>query len=405
MGNSKVVSRQGGTRSKASGSTSFLLKQSREPYGSIPKTNYAFQQWLIENDYLSRLANNAIDSTILYQQLHDQFFGKCGGGDGTLLFGVQVFRKNRDLLDRASAVRLRSTWGYLKLRQTRNVEETILVDVNNEDTITVSDYYITGVVNAPWVGVRRGTEWLYRGTPPGKWTYGGVYDSDGERLTRIIDLVPTNVVFSDEGTLTITFPGKRVGTYEIILEHEFDDYVLTLPPRDLGTGQDIFDPTKVYDSTVLGFGAGDYISMPIEVPDSAADCIPYAQILDPETGEYITVIKGSDTHLGYDSNGDGKLDGGAEIDDCICWMCDGTGVLPDCVETDTINCTCPTCQGTGILPACQEDEESDTNNTYYNYYNYGDTDPSDDGTDKPYTLEVDEHMCTGEVVDYELRKN
>lgn len=395
MSDSKVIQWNGGSRDTASGSTSFILKQSREPYGSIPKTSYAFMEWLIENDYLSRIANNTVSSVTLYDQLKDQFYGSCGGGDGTLLFGVQVVRKNRVALSNANDVKIKATWGYPRLRNTKEVEETIIVDVINEDTITISDYYIT---KEPILYVF--------GHPPGIWTYGGVFNSDGDNLTRQSDLLPTDVSLDSTGTLTITFPGKRVGAYELIIEHEFDDYVLTLPPRDLGTGPDIYDETKVYASTVLGFGNGDYANMPLDIPDSTADCIPYAEIYDPETGQIITVIRNSETHLGYDSDGDGILDGGAEVDACICWMCGGTGVLPDCSPSSVIDCTCPNCQGTGILPACQDDTDSTTNNTYYTYNNYGDGyGDDDDDDDAPYTLEVDEHMCTGEVVDYNLKKN
>jgi len=399
MANSKVVQWQGGSRASASGSNAFLLKQSREPYGSVPKTDWAFTLWLVENGFGS--ANyNSPDAAAEYIRLREQFFSACGGGDGGLLFGIQVVRKDRTLLPRQSDVRLRTTWGGLQFKGTKNIEETIYVDVNNSDEVNVTDYFVNS--NSPERVLLGYYNNHARWVSSYRWTEGGVFNSDGDYVTYWQDLLPTREIDA-QGNLKLSFSQKLIGTLSIFINHQIDDYVLTIYPRDLGSGQDIYDEQKVYDTTILGFGNGEYISMPLEIPEDAADCIPYTQVIDPETGRYITVIEGSDTHNAYDSDGDGYLDGGADADECTCWMCGGTGILPDCIESATQDCTCPNCSGTGILPACQ-DEENETNNSYYYYYRDS-SDDDDDGTDKPYTLEVDLNQCTNQVEDWDIKKN
>jgi hypothetical protein len=194
----------------------------------------------------------------------------------------------------------------------------------------------------------------------------------------------------DADTQTISFPQPLLGTLRFKFLEEYDSYTLTIPPRTNVT--DIYDIDMIYDATVWAFYSGQYTKKEIDIPDEARECPVYGT--DSEGNTYIT----NGNQYGYDTDGDGVIDGGSD-NPCTCPFCAGTGELLDCESSETVDCSCPYCGGDGIVPGCQEESE-------------GSTDSGDDGGDGGsgqtdgsgicYELRIKRHRCTGEILDKQL---
>lgn len=337
---SKVFGWTYGSRSAASGFSDWIkIVQADSVLGEIPKNESAFQQWMLEKGYYERMANNAVESSVLYQQAREEFYGPCGyGSNGTIMIGIEVIKWNPK-----TKYDLYVSYGSKKSNGTKEEEYQFHADVELTDSFQLVDHKIVDLIKQGYSF--RKVNGVWEGQP---------------RDRRGVKSNPPDSEF-DKDLQLFTFDQPYLGTYRIKFNREYDSYTVTIPPRT--NVPNIYNIEDIYDCTVWAFyedenGDPQYAKLEIDIPEEAKDCIQY--YWDSETNTWKIE---SGNQWGYDLDGDGEFDGGSD-DPCTCWLCGGVGKLPDCEESATVDCTCYICEGDGIIEGCQEedsyDDDSDT---------------------------------------------
>jgi len=344
------------------------LVQDKSTWDAEPKTNYGFNQYLLEEGFYNMGADNVVDPNILYQQLHEAYYGPCGGGGGTLLFGYKVIKGREDL-----DYNLDEGYGRFKSNGTKEVETVVRLEVSGEDSVTIDEHRVVKLES------------------PVKYSpYPGIWESNPR------DLMGNKVRRPDGGTWdadtqTITFDQKMYGTFRVHMIEIFDSWTLTVWPRTNLPQSLIYDLEAIYGSTQRCFYEGGVEQHELEIPDEAADCVQYYEYTDPVTGEVKKGIRPG-TGGGPDLDGDGQPDGGGE-GDCFCWYCNGTTVIEDCTPSTTVDCTCPYCID-GVLIDCEESDSEGGDDDGGGSHAGGQS----DGAGTCYELLETRERCTDELV-------
>lgn len=393
----------------------FRIEQ--KDFNSQPKTEFAFQQWLVAQGYATGCANYNVQCATQMAELREQYFGACGGGDGRLFFDVNVHRN----VDRANYdysrkdYELWPSWGRFSSYTVVVEERDLYLEVNMTDKVQITDYKVLELKRPKRTTTRVGSPSVY--FVVGRWQ-GLVFNQYGQNVSDGHWSSAPDTGTWDADTQTITFDEPLFGTFKVTVEVIYHNYKLMVNPRGFNAGHpDLFNADKVYESDMMAVwkdseGNPGFVRQALEIPESAASCIPYAyndegfvEIVPPppsDGGMYDTDGDGvPDTYFGNDG-----ADGQNANDPCTCWDCGGDGITNNCTPSAAVDCTCPTCEGTGVLPGC-EDGDSDQY-TYYYYTNYGSGDGSDgggDGDGEGYTLRITKHKCTGEITNYEVIRN
>jgi len=353
-------------------------------FGSVPKTAAAFSVWLYDNGYYDQLANNLVDSNILYQQLYDTFYGPCGGGDGTIILGLKVIKA------RNFGYTLVASRGKLESNGTQEEETHHSYDFDLTHEVAITDYKVEDIKYGYWEGV--------------------VFNKYGEQLTG--NQKPKPKWYADEQVLRFKY--NLAGTYRLVFTEVYDSYSISIPPRvDV---QDIYDIEQIYSSTIRAFYEGKFDHCRLDIPDEASECPQY--YTDEDGNTQIRPANGLDGTDGA---------GGTISDECICPYCGGSGLIPDCVvgdetsiiegpdggadagsDTDEIelpdggetvgdggsasDCECPNCNGTGRIPGCYDDEDYEGDDSG------GSGGGQEPATGKCYELYERRNRCTDELV-------
>jgi len=339
-----------------------------------PKNDFAFWQWVRAEGYYDRIysSDQAIDSTILIEQLKDQFYGPCDEASGsTIMIGLKVI-KSHDHLDPTVI----ESYGLLHFNRRVEDDAELHIDVPMTDKIEIRDHRVEELLR------QNGQVGVWEGMP---------FTADG-RQTR----TPSGGEWDAE-TQTIYFDQPYLGTFLFKFREEYDSYSIAIPPRV--NCSDIYDLNEVYDCTVRGFcldSSGDPLlaECAIEIPEDARECLQY--MLD-ENGNTVIVPGGT---YSYDFDGDGEVDVVTD-DPCLCFFCGGDGLIDGCQESATVSCQCPVCEGSGRYPGC--DEYSETSGTGSSDDDGGSSSSSGDddreGYGDCYRLKVKRHRCTDEILE------